>query len=119
MSYKGVLTAIALAFAGTAFAAPNETFDGASQADRSYYEHDYLAAVDEWDRKRRSLFEEGFHNNRPWTSGFVFGSVWHPGQDGPAIQNITAPVPEPETYALMAGGLLVLAAVVRRRRGRR
>jgi hypothetical protein len=52
------------------------------------------------------------------TSGGTTGGTSAAGKGGGAgdVSNVTAPVPEPGTYALMVGGLLLVAGVLRRRR---
>jgi len=130
MKYKSVLSAVVLAFAGSAFASPNETFEGASQAGSRYFAHEPLGLVDYGNGNVRYTAS--------WAKGIRFVAVMRHGQPALgqpdvgghnitapvygqldlAVHNITAPVPEPETYALMLGGLLVVAAVVRRRKTR-
>ncbi len=127
MNIKGYLTAISLAFVGTAFAAPNETFASASQVGRRHLAHDLLGYVDygngnarytaSWAKGMRfvAVIRHGQSDlGRPDLANFEFSQP-SLGQPGVGTHNITAPVPEPETYALMAGGLIVVAAAARRR----
>lgn len=55
----------------------------------------------------------------PSFSGFSFDHAQNPSQNGFVIEQITiqtAPVPEPETYALMMAGLGLMGVVARRRK---
>ena len=127
MNYRGLLSAIVLAFAGTAFASPNATFESASQVGSRYFAHDPLGLVDygngnvrhaaSWAKGMRfvAVLRHGQPDlGQPHLGGHNLTAPVY-GQPNLAVHNITAPVPEPETYALMLGGLLVVAAVVRRR----
>jgi hypothetical protein len=131
MNYKRVLIAIAFAFGGTVSAAPNETFEGASQAGSRYFSHDPLGLVDYGNGNVRYTAS--------WAGGARFVAVMRYGQPGLGqpglgqpdlghfnlgqpnleVHNITAPVPEPETYALMMAGLFVVSFVAKRRAARR
>ena len=90
MDYKRLLIAAAFAFGSSVSAATNETFENASQVGKGYFAYQPL----------------GFSGHADL------------GQSRPEFHNLTAPVLEPETYALMACGLIVVVAVARRRRPR-
>jgi hypothetical protein len=119
MNYKRVLIAVAFAFGGTVSAAPNETFEGASQAGSRYLSHDPLGLVDYGNGNVRYTAS--------WAGGARFVAVMRYGQPDlgqpglgqvqPHVEthNITAPVPEPQTYALMLAGLFVVSFVAKRR----
>ena len=125
MNYKHVLIAIGFAFGGTVSAAQNETFESASQGGNRYFSNEPLGLIDygngnarhtaSWAKSVR--FVAVTRRGQPELSRADFGH-FNFGQPPVEIFNITAPVPEPETYALMGVGLLVVGAVARRR-GRR
>ena len=120
MNIKRALSGVALALAGLTFAAPTlaaqqfSYFDMskaaalsfASQARQNYYNHDIYVRYDEW---------SSHGGNQSLQSVFsVPDSKWK----APDFGNTIAPVPEPETYALMIAGLLVVFTVARRRRAK-
>ncbi len=122
MNLKRVLIAAALAVAGSAFATPKahaaaqfSYFDSsripaltfASQSRQQFYNWDIYVRYDDWNHfgRGQSSLQSTFS---------VPDSKW----PGPGIGHNVAPVPEPETYALMIAGLLAVFTVARRRRGR-
>ncbi len=122
MNVKRLLIAAALAVAGSAFATPAayaaqhfSDFDSSkvpaltfvSQSRQNFYNWDTYVRYDDWGN-----FGRGQNSPQSILSGPDSKS-----QD-PNIGHTVAPVPEPETYALMISGLLAVFMVARRRRDR-
>lgn len=58
------------------------------------------------------------YNGLTTAAGYSFNSALSADTDVYRLSFSAAPVPEPETYALMLSGLALVGAIVRRRRGR-
>ncbi len=58
------------------------------------------------------------YNGLTTAAGYTFNSALTADTDVYRISFSAAPIPEPEIYALMASGLMVIGAIARRRRGR-
>jgi hypothetical protein len=127
MNYKTIAAALALACAGLyaapAFAGPQVAFfdfnkkpvkSFATQA-ANFYNHDIYVHFDESDSYRRVM--QSYTSNHNGNHN-LFDSKFVPSYEGGGTNNITAPVPEPETYAMMVAGLLIIGFVARRRRMR-
>jgi PEP-CTERM motif len=122
MDVKRLLIAAALAVAGSAFATPAayaaqhfSYFDSSkvpaltfvSQSRQNVYNWDTYVRYDDWGN-----FGRGQNSQQSILSGPDSKS------QAPNIGHTVAPVPEPETYALMISGLLAVFMVARRRRDR-
>lgn len=124
MNYKTIAAVLVLACAGSAYAAPTFAgrqaafFDINKKAVQSFAAQSGVN-FNESDQYRRLM--QTFSSNPNTGNSSLFASTAGTGyQGGGGITNgITAPVPEPETYAMMVAGLLIIGSVARRRRSQR
>ncbi|MBK7767732.1 MAG: spondin domain-containing protein [Sulfuritalea sp.] len=58
------------------------------------------------------------YNGLTTAAGYTFNSALSAGTDVYSISFSAAPIPEPEVYALMVSGLMLIGAIARRRRGK-
>ncbi len=83
-----------------------------------YYSLDQLNTPDAQGRPDRFVaFQDGATTN--WLFAYEDGTDFDYNDMAVKVESITAAVPEPETYALMLGGLAAMGAFARRRRAAR
>jgi hypothetical protein len=113
MDVKRLLIAAALTVAGSAFATP-----AAYAAQHfSYFDSSKVPALTFVSQSRQSYDDWGNFGRGQNSLQSILSGPDSRSQD-PNIGHTVAPVPEPETYALMISGLLAVFMVARRRRDR-